>query len=90
MTARRHAFERARTFYGDKRGTWLAVDFEAWEREHTMITEFGWSAIYWDESANEVEEKGHLIVREYERYTNGTYVPEHRWVTGYFLSSCEI
>ncbi|KAI0069959.1 hypothetical protein K474DRAFT_1680524, partial [Panus rudis PR-1116 ss-1] len=69
LTSRRLAFERVRTFWKDKAGTWLAIDFEAWEMEHDMITEFGWSSIHWEDE-KEVRDDGHLIVAERRKYTN--------------------
>jgi len=65
-----------RTFYADKVGVWCACDFEAWDRDSSLITEFGWSLMWW-EDGQEVQEQGHLIVDERKNYTN-TYVPNHR------------
>lgn len=75
----RQTFERLRTFWADKTGVWLAIDFEAWEMDHTVMTEFGWSAINW-EDGREVNQQGHLILRENVTYHNGKYVPDHREV----------
>ncbi|OBZ70193.1 Good for full DBP5 activity protein 2 [Grifola frondosa] len=76
LAARRLAFERTRTLWSKNTGAWLSVDFEAWDRDHTMLTEFGYSLVYWDKN-EEVRERGHFIVKEHRGYTN-TYVPEHR------------
>lgn len=76
LTARRLMFEKIRAFWALKRGTWCAVDFEAWDRDHTVLTEFGWSAIRWEEG-EEVMEDGHLIVREHRGYFNH-YVSQFR------------
>jgi hypothetical protein len=78
LNTRRDLFERVRTFWSDKVGVWCALDFEAWDRDHSLLTEFGWSLIRW-ENGNEVGEKGHMIVEERRLYTN-TYVPNHREV----------
>ncbi|KAK0498666.1 hypothetical protein EDD18DRAFT_1158624 [Armillaria luteobubalina] len=77
LMSRRLAFERIRTFWAKNKGVWCAIDFEAWEREHTMITEFGWSIIRW-ENGEEVEDHGHLQVKEALGYRNGTYVADNR------------
>ncbi|TDL29582.1 hypothetical protein BD410DRAFT_780030 [Rickenella mellea] len=77
LMSMRQSFERVRTFWGAKVGTWLAIDFEAWEREHTVLTEFGWSCIQWKDG-EEICEEGHLMVKEHASYRNGTYVPDHR------------
>ncbi|KAH9951611.1 hypothetical protein B0H21DRAFT_183121 [Amylocystis lapponica] len=76
LTARRLAFEKVRTLWAAQAGTWLAVDFEAWDRDHTLLTEFGWSLVRWDAGAP-VEEAGHLVVRERRGYRS-TYVAQYR------------
>lgn len=75
----RQTFERIRTFWADKVGVWLAIDFEAWEMEHTLLTEFGWSTITWEER-KETMRSGHLILEDNAMYRNGKYVPDHREV----------
>ena len=82
VTHRRHLFERVRTFWAEKRGVWCALDFESWERDHTVLTEFGWSLLGWKDDTK-VEECGHLIVEEAKRYTNSQYVPDYRYVSVY-------
>ncbi|KAJ7179045.1 hypothetical protein C8R46DRAFT_1072301 [Mycena filopes] len=77
LLARRDVFERVRNYWGTKSGTWCAIDFEAWERDHTAITEFGYSSIHWNHGT-EVEASGHFTVKEHAMYTNGTYVDENR------------
>jgi len=82
----RTVFERVRTVWGEKRGVWMAIDFEGWEREHTMITEFGWAVVRWEEQEDkegeekfkEVCEDGHWTVKEYAGYRNGTFVRDNR------------
>ncbi|KAF8605509.1 hypothetical protein BDV93DRAFT_470665 [Ceratobasidium sp. AG-I] len=54
----RTVFERVRTVWGEKRGVWMAIDFEGWEREHTIITEFGWSVVRWEEAEEEEKKEG--------------------------------
>ncbi|KAH0839875.1 hypothetical protein J3R83DRAFT_826 [Lanmaoa asiatica] len=76
LNARRDIFERVRTFWTQKRGVWCALDFEAWDRDHTLLTEFGWSTAHWKDD-KQIEEQGHLIVKEHKYYTN-TFVPDHR------------
>ncbi|KZT74359.1 hypothetical protein DAEQUDRAFT_781910 [Daedalea quercina L-15889] len=80
LTNRRINFEKIRTIWAAKVGTWLAIDFEAWDRDHTIITEYGWSLVRWeskDDSKSEVTEDGHLIVTEYRGF-HQTYVQENR------------
>jgi len=78
LTSRRELFERSRTFWAEKKGVWCALDFEAWELDHTVLTEFGWRLFGW-KNGKEVEEAGHLIVDEHQKYRNSKYVPEHRY-----------
>lgn len=79
LTVRRLKFERVRALWADKVGTWLAIDMEAWERDHSMVTEFGWSRIRWQDDEL-VEDKAHWIVNEYKDYRNGTFVKDRRMV----------
>ncbi|KAG6336841.1 hypothetical protein ID866_2237 [Astraeus odoratus] len=76
LNARRDIFERVRSLWSQKKGIWCALDFEAWDRDHTVLTEFGWSIVRWDNDAK-IEEQGHLIVKEHKYYTN-TFVQDNR------------
>ncbi|KAF5387708.1 hypothetical protein D9615_000493 [Tricholomella constricta] len=82
LTSRREMFERVRSFWAEKKGVWCALDFEAWEWEHDVITEFGWRLFGWKDS-NEVKEAGHIIVDEHQKFKNSKYVPEHRYDYGF-------
>lgn len=82
LNARRLMFERVRSLWSEKRGVWCAVDFEAWDLDHRVITEFGWSAVSWN-NGEPVEDMGHLIVSKHRTYTNH-YVPENRRVSWAF------
>ncbi|RXW15938.1 hypothetical protein EST38_g9916 [Candolleomyces aberdarensis] len=77
LSHRRLVFERVRSFWAEKKGVWCSMDFESWERDHTMITEFGWSLIGWKDG-EKVEERGHFSIQEYEWYRNGRFVAENR------------
>lgn len=77
---RRNTFERVGQFWAAKTGVWCALDFEAWERDHSATTEFGYSLIYW-KNGEEVKDYGHFTVRESRALLNGRYVPERREVT---------
>ncbi|KAF9268068.1 hypothetical protein L218DRAFT_954456 [Marasmius fiardii PR-910] len=70
-------FNNIRDRFAEKKHAWLAIDIEAWEMEHNVITEFGWSALRW-ENGKEILEDGHWIVKEHEFYRNGKYVPDNR------------
>ncbi|KAG9317407.1 hypothetical protein JVU11DRAFT_1606 [Chiua virens] len=76
LNARRDIFERVRVFWSQKSGVWCALDFEAWDRDHSLLTEFGWSTVCWEDD-NQIDEQGHLIVKEH-RYYNNTFVPNHK------------
>ncbi|KAJ7908262.1 hypothetical protein B0H13DRAFT_664050 [Mycena leptocephala] len=41
-------FERARTLWEAKQGVWCALNFAAWEVDHTAISDVGWSLIRWE------------------------------------------
>jgi hypothetical protein len=87
IRSRRLYFELVRKFWSERAGTWVAIDFEGWERDHSLITEFGWSSIRWDEDGVDVRECGHIIVKEHQTYYNGTYVPDERDVSLSFFGS---
>jgi hypothetical protein len=80
LVNRLQLFERVRAIWQAGIGTWLAMDFEAWEREHTVVTEFGWASIH-VQDGDDIREQGHLKLRYGNTvYYNGTYVPNHREV----------
>ena len=83
----RQIFEKVRALYSANKGTWLAVDIEAWELDHTAITEFGWSSFAWD-GKNEVESRGHMIVKENYSLTNHQHVQSARDVSVSRLEYC--
>lgn len=73
LQSRRSIFEKSRLYWSSKKGTWIAIDFEAWEYDHKVLTEFGYSLVRW-EDGTEASETGHWIVKEHKQYINGTYV----------------
>ncbi|RDB22845.1 putative nucleolar protein C2C4.08 [Hypsizygus marmoreus] len=82
LTSRREIFERVRSYWAEKKGVWCSIDFEAWELDHTVITEFGWRYVAWKDG-EEIHEAGHLIVDEHQKYRNSKYVPERRYDYGF-------
>ncbi|KAG6866438.1 hypothetical protein C0991_003956 [Blastosporella zonata] len=82
LQSRRQTFERVRSFWGEKKGVWCALDFEAWEYDHSVITEFGWRLVGWQDGV-EYQKNGHIIVDEHQKYRNSQYVPEHRYDYGF-------
>ena len=85
LALRRLVFERVRTLWAARLGTWCAVDFEAWDRDHALLLEFGWRAARWPRSGAAQPEPepetdhGHLVVRERRHYSQ-TYVPNNKEV----------
>ncbi|EIN10455.1 hypothetical protein PUNSTDRAFT_112307 [Punctularia strigosozonata HHB-11173 SS5] len=77
LISNRLTFEKVRSYWAGKSGTWCAIDFEGWEMEHALITEVGWSYARWHNGKRD-ESHSHLIVEEALGYTNGKYVPENR------------
>ncbi|KAG6873754.1 hypothetical protein C0995_011573 [Termitomyces sp. Mi166 len=82
LTSRREIFERVRAYWAEKKGVWCAIDFEAWEYDHSVITEFGWRLVGWKDG-KEHREATHVIVDEHQKYRNSKYVPEHRYDYGF-------
>ncbi len=76
----RQKFERVRNYWNEKSGSWLAIDFEEWERDSTVLTEFGWSCLEF-KNGEEHQTDGHLIVKEHLMYTNTVYVQGNRDVS---------
>ncbi|KAH8813461.1 hypothetical protein DL96DRAFT_1535635 [Flagelloscypha sp. PMI_526] len=81
LKARRTQFNQVQEAFKTKKGSWLALDFEAWEKDHTCITEFGYSSLSFSSTvgvegrrANDV---GHFIVKERQQYRNGTEVEDN-------------
>ncbi|KAL7417308.1 hypothetical protein BDY24DRAFT_377438 [Mrakia frigida] len=64
-------------------GVFLAVDFESWEMDHSIVTEWGYAGVRWvpmkdgSGGVEEMREEGHLIAEDYKRYRNGKYVPNN-------------
>lgn len=87
LEGRRRIFEKTRELWGLKKGVWCAFDLEAWELDHEVVTELGYSLIRWDENGQELDEKGHYTVNQHVHYRNGKYVPEHRNVSGSPISN---
>ncbi|KAJ7276492.1 hypothetical protein B0H12DRAFT_1005097 [Mycena haematopus] len=77
LLSRRDAFERVRKYWAAKIGTWCALDFEEWERDHSVLTEFGYRSIHF-ENGKEIEDCGHWTVKENAMYRNGQYVADNR------------
>ncbi|KAJ6598967.1 hypothetical protein DFH09DRAFT_1129684 [Mycena vulgaris] len=75
LVRRRFMFERVRALWNAKGGVWCALNFSAWEVDHTAISDVGWSLIRW-ESDTEVSGRAHLVVKE-----NQTMDAEHEMVT---------
>ena len=73
LVSLRQKFERVRNYWNEKRGSWLAIDFEQWEMDSSMLTEFGYSCVEFIDG-KEHQTDGHLIVKEYESYNNFKYI----------------
>ncbi|KZW04229.1 hypothetical protein EXIGLDRAFT_635710 [Exidia glandulosa HHB12029] len=73
----RKQFEYVRACFAAKTGTWIAIDFEGWELDHTVITEFGYSQLTWIDGEPCVE-GGHSVPEKNAQYYNGVYSPNNR------------
>ena len=78
LEARRVAFEKVRTLWNEKKGVWLAIDLEAWEYEHDLITELGLSAIRWEDGKEIIEDRHYMISADL--YRNGKWVADNHTV----------
>ncbi|KAJ7665527.1 hypothetical protein B0H17DRAFT_290985 [Mycena rosella] len=67
LVGRRFMFERVRALWGAKGGVWCALNFSAWEVDHTAISDVGYSSVHWEAGA-EVARRAHLIVKENQTY----------------------
>jgi hypothetical protein len=74
----RRTFERVRGVWAEKRGTWCAIDFEGWEMDHTVITEFGYYMVRWVNGKRTKDEEGHWTIKERKSFRNGKYVSDNR------------
>jgi hypothetical protein len=79
LAFRRDTFARVGSLWTEKVGIWCALDFEAWEMDHTVITEFGWRTVSWSDGRQE-ESAGHIIVAEHEKYRNTKWIADRRYV----------
>ncbi|KAF8989628.1 hypothetical protein BDZ89DRAFT_974678 [Hymenopellis radicata] len=86
LTACHDVFECVRGLYSQKNASWVAIDFEEWEHDRTVITELGVCAIHW-EGSREVSEDAHYMISVRD-YRNGTYVADNR--TNYNFGDSEI
>ncbi|KAF7301751.1 hypothetical protein MIND_00740700 [Mycena indigotica] len=77
LASLRVAFERTRTAWNAKRGTWIAIDVEDWELAHKVLLEFGYSLIYFD-GDKEHSEDAHFTFSSTLSCHNGQYVADNR------------
>jgi hypothetical protein len=81
LKARLQVFEQIREAWQSGHGTWLAMDFESWERDHTLVTEFGWASVSHRNNEN-LREQGHFKIKYKDAvYANGTFVADNREVS---------
>ncbi|KAH8827348.1 hypothetical protein DL96DRAFT_1606403 [Flagelloscypha sp. PMI_526] len=70
-------FDQGRNYWASKLGTWLCLDFEEWERDHSVLLECGYSMRHFEDGVETLEE-GHIIVSDYVNYRNGTWVVDRK------------
>ncbi|GAA6007731.1 hypothetical protein JCM11491_003945 [Sporobolomyces phaffii] len=75
----RHAYETAQREGG---ASFLALDVEFWERDHEVLTEFGWTLVEFVRHQNgkvtERREDQHAVIKENQRFRNGRFSPDAR------------
>ncbi|KAF7301750.1 hypothetical protein MIND_00740600 [Mycena indigotica] len=67
LVNRRSVFEHLRGLWAAKKGVWCALNIDAWERDHTVISDVGWTWLRWD-SGSEMLRRGHLVVTKNQTY----------------------
>ncbi|KAJ7276491.1 hypothetical protein B0H12DRAFT_1227613 [Mycena haematopus] len=94
LVPRRATFERVRSLWNAKKGVWCALNFAAWEVDHTAISDVGWSLVRCESSGTEVTESVHLVVEANQKYktTNLENDGEHEMVSKSVLKQklCEL
>ncbi|TFL05863.1 hypothetical protein BDV98DRAFT_560765 [Pterulicium gracile] len=75
LSAKHDLFSRVREIWQAKKGIWIALDFEDWERDQTLLIEYGSSTTRWDNEL-EVNSHRHVILEGTPR--NGKYVEDNR------------
>jgi hypothetical protein len=76
----RQNFECIRNCWDAKIGNWCAMDFESWEIDHRLVTEVGYSRVWW-ENGEEKSEVKHIIIKENSHLINHQYVAGNRDVS---------
>ncbi|CEQ42340.1 SPOSA6832_04149 [Sporobolomyces salmonicolor] len=76
----RLAYEAARR---DGGAAFIALDVEFWERDHSVLLEFGWSVVEFvkEEGSKKVKERRqdqHVVIKENRGRRNGRYSPDAR------------
>jgi len=80
LESKRQNFGKISALWTEKKGAWLAADFEAWEMDHTYLTEFGYSLVMFEGGQRLEDRKEHFIVHEARSHINSKYVPDYRYV----------
>lgn len=82
LLAYRDMFTLTRKYWQECSGTWLVIDIETWEMDHTVITEYGFCQVTWErgpgEEKRKIMEDGHFIIQEHKTYQNGKYVDNNQ------------
>ncbi|GAA5938637.1 uncharacterized protein JCM15063_005376 [Sporobolomyces koalae] len=75
----RHVYATAQREGG---ASFLALDVEFWERDHNILTEFGWSVVEFVKHQNgkvtAKREDQHVVIKENQRFRNGRFAPDAR------------
>ncbi|EJD01094.1 uncharacterized protein FOMMEDRAFT_158230 [Fomitiporia mediterranea MF3/22] len=75
LSSFRHTFDKVRDIYASKKGTWMAIDIEAWTVLSSAITELGWSFQRWNDD-QEMQGQGHFIIKKNKNLRNGQHVAD--------------
>ncbi|RCH81575.1 hypothetical protein CU098_005025 [Rhizopus stolonifer] len=72
-----------RLVLGEKNYTFIAIDIEAYERDHSILLELGWSIF--DARTNRLKDQ-HYLIDSYSNLTNGTFVEDEKLQFSYGTS----
>ncbi|KAI9262708.1 hypothetical protein BY458DRAFT_439150 [Sporodiniella umbellata] len=72
-----------RMVLGEKNCTFIAIDIEAYERDHSILLELGWSIF--DARTNQLKDQ-HYIIDSYANLTNGAFVEDEKLQFSYGTS----
>ncbi|KAF7730555.1 hypothetical protein EC973_001936 [Apophysomyces ossiformis] len=75
MQEAKNMWKQAKSFIEDKQYVLFSIDIEAWEQDHSVLLEIGWSMY---DTRNDQYMDQHYLVDTYRHLQNGKYVDDHK------------